>query len=343
MTNTPQPLTARPYQERLINQVSAALNTITSVLAAMPTGAGKTFTFAEICRRILVRGRQVAIIVHRQELIEQSANAVFNQTGVAPGIVWGKKRQWDRPIVIISHGTIQREQPPNWFKPILLILDEAHHAAADGWKRAVDVVGADYLIGFTATPFRQDREPLFPEPFEQIIRPVTPQELIDLGVLCPATIESPMVTDAATGLPLPPNRAANLPSIYLKAVQHALGQGREKIIVFVSGTQDKSPMHIIDESVILLNSRGITAGAIREGMSSNARREAVKRYRAATGASALISYMALTEGFDASETDCVVIGRTTKSESTIIQMIGRGLRQHPGKLDCLVINYTGRP
>ena len=301
-----------------------------------------TITFAEIARRAVQRGNTVSIIVHRQELIKQSAEAVLRQSGIQPGIVWGASREWDKPITIISHGTIQRTTPPPEFRTKILILDEAHHATADGWQHAIELLQPRSLIGFTATPFRQDREPLHPKPFSKIIRPITPQELINLGILCPAVIESPIVTDAATGLPLPPNRASNLPAIYLKAVNHAISQGKSKIILFVSGTQTRTPLQIIDDTCYLLNSRGITAGAIREGMNVSTRQGVVERFKAVPSASVIVNYMALTEGFDAKQVDCIIVGRTTDSESTIIQMIGRGLRHWPSKKDCLVINFTGR-
>lgn len=342
MTTKAQPLPPRPYQETLISEAAAALRTVSSVLAVMPTGAGKTVTFAEITRRAVAKRRAVAIIVHRQELIEQSANAIRRQTGIEPGIVWSNLRQWDRPITIISHGTIQLAHPPRSFRPDILILDEAHHATAEGWQAAISLLDPSILLGFTATPFRQDREPLYPKPFAKIIRPITPQELIDLGVLCPAVIESPIVTDAATGLPLPPNRAANLPAVYLKAVNHALARGKTKVILFVSGTQDRTPLQVIDQTCTLLNARGIPAGAIRDGMNAVERRHVISRFQNTPSASVICNYMALTEGFDAPEVDCVIVGRTTQSESTIIQMIGRGLRQYPSKKECLVINYTGR-
>lgn len=301
-----------------------------------------TVSFAEIARRAVQKNRPVSIIVHRQELITQSANAVHRQTGIEPGIVWSSRREWDRPITIISHGTIQVAEPPPNFRPHILILDEAHHATADGWQHAIQLINPRYLIGFTATPFRQDREPLFPKPFAKIIRPITPQELIDLGILCPAVIESPIVTDAATGLPLPPNRASNLPAVYLKAINHALARGKSKIILFVSGTQSLTPLQVIDATCALLNARGISAGAIRDGMNASDRAGVIRRFQNNASASVICNYMALTEGFDAPEVDCVIVGRTTQSESTIIQMIGRGLRQFPSKSECLVINYTGR-
>ena len=331
----------RDYQERLIREVQQALGKAPSVLAAMPTGAGKTVTFAEIIARALDKQRRAAVIVHRQELISQSEAAIAAQTGAEPGIVWESRRQWEQPCTVISHGTIAAGGKPEGYRPHLLLLDEAHHAAAAGWRKAIRMLQPDYLIGFTATPFRQDREPLHPEPFANVISPITPKELIDRGILCPARIISPLVTDPE-GAPQPPSAAANLTALYGQAVQYALAQGRRKIILFVSGTRGQTPSSVIDSAAQALNRAGITAAAISQESGSRERSSAIARFRATPAPAVLCNYMTLTEGFDAPETDCVIIGRATKSESTIIQMIGRGLRRHPGKADCLVLDYTGR-
>lgn len=333
----------RDYQERLIRQARAALQQQPSVLAAMPTGAGKTFTFSEIIRRALPKGHRCAVIVHRQELIAQSSADIAELTGQPPGIVWESRKEWDQPVTVISHGTLAAgAPPPPEYRPHLLILDEAHHAAAAGWRKAIKTLSPQYLIGFTATPFRQDREPLHPQPFASVIHPITPAELIERGVLCPALITSPMVTDSL-GAPQPPSAAANLTALYRQAVNYALAQGRRKIILFVSGTRGRTPSAVISEAAQALAQDGVIAAPIGQNLTASDRAAAIARFRATPAPTALVNYMALTEGFDAPETDCVIIGRSTKSESTIIQMIGRGLRRAPGKQDCLVLDYTGRP
>lgn len=49
----------------------------------------------------------------------------------------------------------------------------------------------------------------------------------------------------------------------------------------------------------------------------------------------------LTEGYDEPRVDCVVMARPTRSRSLFAQMIGRGLRRHPDKVDCLVLDVVG--
>ena len=55
----------------------------------------------------------------------------------------------------------------------------------------------------------------------------------------------------------------------------------------------------------------------------------------------LVSVSALSEGFDSPIADCVVLCRPTKSRALAIQMVGRGLRYHPQKQDCLVLDFAG--
>ena len=103
-----------------------------------------------------------------------------------------------------------------------------------------------YLLGFSATPFRLDKEPLCPEPFAGVIQPVTPMELIQQKLLCPAVIESPLVC-GPDGEPRPINQASNPEEIYHQAVRYALGQGRSRILLYVSQTQEHSPVQVDTE------------------------------------------------------------------------------------------------
>ena len=49
----------------------------------------------------------------------------------------------------------------------------------------------------------------------------------------------------------------------------------------------------------------------------------------------------LTEGFDAPHIDCIVLLRPTLSAGLFSQMVGRGLRIHEDKRDCIVLDFAG--
>ena len=48
----------------------------------------------------------------------------------------------------------------------------------------------------------------------------------------------------------------------------------------------------------------------------------------------------LTEGFDDPEVSCIAMARPTRSEGLYAQCVGRGTRRHPGKRDCLVLDFA---
>ena len=344
MTNgsIPAPLELRDYQTRIVEQAQDLLQKEPSLLVAAPTGSGKTVILAEIAAMALERKQRTALLVHRQELVGQSEEKIIRQTGIKPGVVWQDRREWEQPITIIAQDTISGLEIPPEFRLHILMVDEAHHTVAPGWLRTIRRLEPHFLLGFSATPFRQDREPLSPTPFANVIRPVTPIELIERKLLCPAVIESPVICEPG-GEVQPISQAKNPEAIYHQAVRYALGQGRSRILLYVSQTREHSPVQVIQMTAKLLRRTGINAGEVHQDLTAKQRKEALARFQSSASASVLVNYMALTEGTDLPHVDCVIIGRHTSSESTIIQMIGRGLRPHGQKEDCLVLDYTDRP
>ena len=54
----------------------------------------------------------------------------------------------------------------------------------------------------------------------------------------------------------------------------------------------------------------------------------------------LLNCGVFTEGTDIPNIDCVVLARPTKSRNLLVQMIGRGMRLHPGKENCHIIDMV---
>src|SRR5262249_39718750 len=88
-----------------------------------------------------------------------------------------------------------------------------------------------------------------------------------------------------------------------------------------------------------LNHLGVPAGIVHGAMSSEARARALADFRAGR-AQVLTNVGVLTERFDDPRVSCVAMARPTRSEGLYAQCVGRGTRLHPGKKDCLVLDFV---
>lgn len=126
------------------------------MLAQLPTGGGKTVVFAHVAQDFTARGDNVLVLAHRTELITQAADKLRAVTAAPVGIVKaGHRPDYAAPIQVASVQSLVRRldhiQPPG-----LIIVDEAHHATADTYRRILGQYPGAYQLGVTATPIRTD-------------------------------------------------------------------------------------------------------------------------------------------------------------------------------------------
>ena len=138
----------RDYQRECIKTIEA--QPPGSYLCQMATGLGKTVTFANIPRH----GRNL-ILSHREELVRQP----MKYYDCSYGVERAGEHSHGEEVVSASVQTLVRrlEQfSPDAFDTI--IVDEAHHAAANTYRKILDYFKPRLTLGFTATPNRGDKE-----------------------------------------------------------------------------------------------------------------------------------------------------------------------------------------
>jgi DNA repair protein RadD len=118
-----------------------------------------------------------------------------------------------------------------------------------------------------------------------------------------------------------------------EVVQHT--QDRTTVLIFASGIR-----HGEHVARVLRERHGVECGFIEGGTPARERHRQLKRFRIGE-----LKYLAnvnvLTTGFDATNIDCIAMLRPTLSPGLYYQMVGRGFRTHPGKADCLVLDFGG--
>ena len=105
------------------------------------TGTGKTYASAFAMRELGFK--RVLFLVHRNQLAKQAKRSYENvfPEEVSMGIVGAGMHEYDANYVFATRDTLWREEHLHQYKPTdfdCIILDEAHHSAADTYQRIMN-------------------------------------------------------------------------------------------------------------------------------------------------------------------------------------------------------------
>ena len=208
----------RDYQQKLLEQAETALHPAKArVMLQLPTGGGKTRLAAALLKRRLQPSRKAAWLTHRTELADQTRRMLIDSglPSIAPHWPSGD----DAPsiangaVILMAQTAARRtsgmEIWGQYHSNDLLVIDEAHHAAAAGWQRTIEQ-WPGRIIGLTATPWRLSQFDGFDHLFRQLIPGPQISEMQANGWLCPAPTKSSAAAQSPTATT--PKPASNRPT-----------------------------------------------------------------------------------------------------------------------------------
>ena len=335
-------MTLRPYQQGAREKVHAEweagrLRTLT----VLPTGTGKTIVFSAVAEDQVRAGDRVLILAHRGELLDQAAEKLKKSTGLGCAVEKAESsclNSWYR-VTVGSVQSLQRPQrlekfPHDYFGTI--IIDEAHHAITDGYRRILDWFGGARVLGVTATPDRGDMRNLG-EVFDSLAYEYKLTDAIRDGYLCRILAQTiPLKLDISTvGMSGGDYSAGELGSAldpYLDQIASEMSDRCKDRRTVVFLPLIKTSQKFRDT----LNAHGFSAAEVN-GQSAD--RAQILADFSAGKYNVLCNSMLLTEGWDCPGVDCVVVLRPTKVRSLYSQMVGRGTRICDGKKDLLLLDF----
>jgi DNA repair protein RadD len=335
----------RDYQEKGIEDIRVMLRRkFKAVLYVLPTGGGKTITFAYISDKASQNGNRVLILEHRKELIRQASLAlaglgVYHRI-IAPRAKVNKIRRAhveklgkpfvkdDASVAVASVQTLARRLPMlQEFNPAMVVIDEAHHAVAGTWARIIEALPKAFLLGVTATPCRTDGQGLG-DVFDCMVQGPEMQLLIDEGNLVPPKIFAPPMQFDLSGVhkrggDLRTDEQASIldqPTITGNAVEHYRNLAPHKpAIVFCCNVRHAK--HVAEQ----FQQAGFKFYPIFGEMDDDDRDRLI--YGLLDGSvEGLVSVDVISEGTDLPAAEVAIMLRATDSESLYLQQAGRVLR-----------------
>ena len=315
----------RPYQRDCVEAIDNMQKG--TGLVSMATGLGKTVVFSHIKRK----GR-VLIISHREELVHQPIKYYDCPCGVEQG---NETSNGEEVISASVQSLIRRldKFAPDYFD--MIITDEAHHAAAPSYKKIYSHFKPRVHIGFTATPNRGDKVRL-DDVFESIIFQrdlkwgikngyLTDIDCIRVKVSYDLRSVSRRMGDFAVN---ELDKAVNNEQSNLEIAEIYKRYAKGQTLIFATSVEHA---HNIARCI---------DGAVVVSQKTPNRKQIIEDFTARK-IPCIVNCMIFTEGTDMPLIETVIIARPTQNASLYAQMVGRGLRQYPGKKHLTLIDCVG--
>jgi len=315
-------------------------NSETIALLYHATGTGKTTTAVLDAKRC---GGRVLFIAHTQELVDQATKR-FRELWVNTTV----GRYCDvvkQPRAHVVCGSVQsvalhlEDFKDDDFD--YLIVDEAHHAAADTYQKVLSYFKPAFTLGLTATPERADDKSIL-DIFKNTAHKLDIQTAVEIGELVPVRC-------------IRIHTNIDLTKVRFNSVQYNIRDLESKIYVpernklivdtWMQYVRDKrtvvfcASVKHAEQIAEMFREQGIKAAAVSGGMKQSERREFQEKF-VNREIQVLCACDLLNEGWDCPEIEVLFMARPTMSKVLYTQQLGRGMRLYEGKESLMVFDFV---
>lgn len=348
----------RPYQAEAIDALDKHLNEKTNnPCIVLPTGAGKSPVMAWVIQRykLAYPAFRCIVLAHVKELVEQNADklrAVWPEAPIGVYSAGLRSKQMRQDITFASVDSVYRRGFD--FEPFdLILVDEAHRIPPKGegkYRRFIADCKLNNprvrVAGLTATPYRMGIGEICHRDhvLNEVAYEANVRDLIDTGFLCPLRSKVGQSTPDVTGIRRRGGEyvakdlaeATDRPGLVAETIREAMPMLKDRQGIIFFCVDVGHCQHVSQE----LKRHGVDAPCIT-GNTPQGERDRITAKFVDGDLRAICNVNVLTEGFDATRCDAVVLLRPTESKGLYYQMVGRGLRLDPRKADCLVLDFAG--
>jgi superfamily II DNA or RNA helicase len=332
----------RYYQKRDLAEIWALFQQgCRRVCYVLPTAGGKTITFVSLVAWLAAKDCRVVIVVHRQELVDQTCEALA-AVGLTVGIIAsGHDENPDAPVQVAMAQTLVRRL--DRLKDVsFLVVDEAHHALADTWRTILNAAPQAYLLGCTATPERLDGAGLAAV-FDKLVGKSTVREGIENKWLSKFVIYVPERLVDLSG-------TRTVAGDYVASELAArMGSGR-----VLADVRDEFRRRFEERTAIAFcptiahsqfTAAELCSGGVRarhvDGDTPSSERRALIAALETGEVQVLCNCSLISEGLNVPSVGGIIDLRPTKSLARFIQQVGRALRPADGKDRAIILDYAG--
>lgn len=291
---------------------------------------------------VATKGNRAAMILDRILLCDQTSTRLQKYSidhGVLQSGHW--RYRPDRKIQVCSAQTL--EAMGSFPDMNLMIVDEAHTQRS---KTTAFIRNNPHIrvVGLSASPFTKGLGSIY----SHVVSTTTTKQLVDGGWLAPLKVFCAKEIDmkgankvagewsakeaTARGVQI----TGDIVSEWVKKTHEIFG-GPRKTIVFAAGVAHGADLQQ------KFGEAGYNFISISYKDDDEYKKQVIEDFsRPDTTINGLIATDILTKGFDVADVEIIISARPfTKSFSSWVQQLGRGMRPFPGKKFCVVLDHSG--
>lgn len=311
-------------------------------LVVMATGLGKTYLAGFFSKNF----KKILFIAHREEILYQARDS-FKK--VMPdkqyGIYNGKTKESNADTIFASIYTLSMKIHLEQFlrdEFDLIIIDEFHHAAADSYQRALDYFKPKFLLGITATPDRNDNKDVYAICDGNVAFRLDFLDAIERKWLAPFKYFGVYDDTDYSQITWLGNRydeeellqAQLREDLALKILRAWEDKKQTRTLAFCSSIRHANFLSNY------FNHHGYKTVSLHSQQVDKSRSKAISKLHNGE-IDAIFTVNLFNEGVDIPAVDTLLFVRPTESLTVFTQQIGRGLRLHPGKETCVIVDLIG--
>lgn len=364
-------LSLRSYQQPVYDAVTGAWESgVQRPVFVAPCGWGKTVVFVFLILWVLERrGGRAVVLVHSEELVEQTARAI---QGVAPGlsvgVVKAGRNEVDARIVVASVQTVTNRSRAEQITGVsVVVADEAHLSYARTWQQALrhfGVLGGHTLaVGCSATFTRTKGTEALSSIWDEVVKTVPVSAGVQAGYLS-NVVGRKIEVDGLDLTSVAKTQSGDFDDAELGDAIEASGVGMQIARQTLVHAGDRSLVGFapsvrcahyyaeclrevgISTLVVIGESdkderKGAKGRHMQWALDNHRRRTEPEHRHRPDSVQMLMTVNALSTGFDAPWCSAALMGAPTTSEIRYIQSAGRIMRTHFTRGEGLLLDVTG--
>lgn len=342
-----------PDQEECVNAICNYKSKQPGIVLA-PTGFGKSIVISAVAKKL---GGGILVLHLSKELLKQNVEK-FSHNKIEFSVYSASVNS--REVGSITFATLKsikndvQALKDAGISTVLIDECDRNFATAEGseFRKFIEELNPDRVIGLTATPWKTEVTPFGPKIkllteckdvyYKRFIFIGQIQSIIESGRWTPCEYLihdfddsglklNSISTDYTDESVQRVNEDLSINKAIAKEVKRCLEAGYKHILVFVDSTTNAEKF-----SKWLPNN----SAYLHSSMYSKTRDEVVNKFKSGE-INVLFNFGILSVGFDMPELEVIIMGRPTGSLSLYYQIYGRGVRKYEGKKSFLFSDFGG--